>query len=126
MTALTLVLKYFFIDLIGGIIRWPVWWYTKGLVLVLQWAVNSVQGYARMLAISVWIKNIFVPMFGQRDWQSRLISFFMRVFQIIARGFVLIVWTLIIALLTVLYIALPIVAALMAIYHLTGGFIVYA
>jgi len=40
----------------------------------------------------VWIKNIFTPMYGQTDWQGKLISFFMRLFQIIFRGIVMTFW----------------------------------
>jgi len=30
------------------------------------------------VGLRVWLKNLFAPMFGQTDWQGRLISFFMR------------------------------------------------
>jgi len=43
------------------------------------------------MGLGVWIKNLFVPMFQQYDWQGRIISFFMRLFQIIFRfiGFII-------------------------------------
>ena len=77
-----------------------------------------------MLALGVWIKNIFVPMFGQRDWQSRLISVFMRIVNIVGRSIALFFWTLIVIFLVGVYLVLPIVAALAAIYHLTGNLFV--
>lgn len=124
MSTFSLALKYFFIDLIGGVLRWPLWWYTKGLQLRFAWAVNSITNYGRMLALGVWIKNIFVPMFGQRDWQSRLISVFMRIVNIVGRSIALFFWTLIVIFLVGVYLVLPIVAALAAIYHLTGNLFV--
>ena len=44
------------------------------------------------LAIGIWIKHVFTPMYGQHDWQGRLISFFMRVVQIILRAIALVAW----------------------------------
>lgn len=126
MSTFTLALKYFFIDLIGGVIKWPWWWYTQGLVLRLRWARDTIRVYAKMLALGVWIKNIFVPMFGQRDWQSRLISFFIRLVQIFARGLLLIVWSLVVIVAVIIYIALPPVVIIAGIYHLLGSMIAYA
>lgn len=121
MSTFTLGLRYFFIDLIGGIIRWPFWWYTKGFVHVTRSGMNFIKMYARMLSIRVWIKNIFVPMFGMYDWQSRLISFFMRVAQIIIRSIGLFFLTIAVFFLIAAYlISLP-VAIVGAVYHLTGG-----
>lgn len=115
-----LAFKYLFVDLIGGVIRWPLWWYTKGLALRFAWARNSITGYAKMVALGVWVKNIFVPMFGQRDWQSRLISVFMRIVNIIGRGIALMFWSLIVLALVILYLALPIISVVLALYHLAG------
>jgi len=79
------------LQVLGEILYFPVWWYSVGLLrfskaLGLFWL-----GQEESLGLSVWIKNIFVPMYGQRDIASRLISFVMRTVQIIFRGFVLLV-----------------------------------
>ncbi|MFH1631528.1 MAG: hypothetical protein ABIA47_00685 [bacterium] len=124
MPVLTLTIKYIIVDLVGGVLRWPVWWYTRGFILVGSWGVGSIRNYAKSIALRVWIKNIFVPMFGYYDWQSRLISFFMRVAQIIGRTIALILWTLLILLALVVYIVLPLIAVFAAIFHLTGGLFV--
>ena len=67
MQSFTLGIKYLFIDLIGGIIRWPFWWYTSGLRYFLGWAFRTVAGYGQTIGVGVWVKNIFVPMYGQND-----------------------------------------------------------
>lgn len=82
--------------------------------------VDSIVLYARMLNIAVWIKNIFVPMFGQRDWQSRLISIFMRTVQIIGRGIFLLFWTLLMVTLFLLYTVAPIASFGFFFYHFLG------
>jgi hypothetical protein len=46
-------------------------------------------------------------MFAQYDWQGRLISFFVRIFQIIVRGLALLVWLILIWLWLLIWIFLP-------------------
>jgi len=70
----------------------PIWWYSFGLVeagkkLGIFWLNQE-----KSLGLRVWVKNIFVPMYGQYDWAGRIISFFIRLIQIIFRGFILIFW----------------------------------
>lgn len=86
-----------------------------------QGSVTTLRGYARYFAIEVWIKNIFVPMFGQHDWQSRLISVFMRLVQIIGRSLALVVVTLGIVLVSVLYLVAPVAVMLLLAYNVMGS-----
>jgi hypothetical protein len=77
------------LQVLGEILYFPVWWYSVGLLrfskaLGLFWL-----GQEESLGLSVWVRNIFVPMYGQRDIASRLISFVMRAVQIIFRGLIL-------------------------------------
>jgi len=107
MQTFVLGLRYFFIDLLWGVLRFPIWWYTGGAIFVGTWAFNTVFGYTKMLAVGVWIKNIFVPMFGFYDWQSRLISVFMRLANIIGRSIAVAILSVLIACLFVIYLLLP-------------------
>ncbi len=59
----------------------------------------------------LWLKNIFVPMFGQYDWQGRLVSFFMRLVQVVVRSVALVFWLIACLVLFVLWLALPVVVA---------------
>lgn len=121
MNHLTLALEYFFVDLVGGVLHWPIWWYSRGLAFVVKKSFDWVKGYARSISLSVWIKNLFVPMFGMYDWQSRIISFFMRVFQIIARTIALCIASILICLFLIVYVVSLPVVALCFIYYLTGS-----
>lgn len=87
------VIEHLLMDTATAVLRWPIWWYSAGFVAMLKWFVSNVQYYARLSAVGVWLRNIFTPMFGQYDWQSRLISFLVRVGNIIVRGFGLLLWT---------------------------------
>jgi hypothetical protein len=107
-------------DIGGDIVRFPLWWYGVGLVHAAQYVVGFVQGYARKLGFMVWVKNIFTPMFGRYDWQSRLISVFMRAMNIIFRGFAVCMVAVIGLFGFAVYVALPIAAVVFALFHLTA------
>ncbi|MSU75754.1 MAG: hypothetical protein EXS55_04555 [Candidatus Magasanikbacteria bacterium] len=74
------------------IIYFPLWWYTGGLKHALLWCVGVLKRGNQSLAPGLWLKNIFVPMYGQYDWQGKIISFFMRLAQVVFRTSALLVW----------------------------------
>lgn len=87
-------IKYVLIDLIGDILYWPLWWYSKGTVKAGLFCLNGIKDQEERLGVMIWIKNISTPMFGQYDIEGRLISFFVRIIQIIARIVLLFVWVI--------------------------------
>lgn len=107
--------------MVGDLVYFPVWWYSTGLGEAASFALRALRGYSRTLGLSVWVQNLFVPMYGQNDWQSRIISFFMRLVQIIGRVIILAVWSLMILSLLTLYVAAPVLLISLALYHLLGG-----
>ncbi len=109
--------RYFFVDLLGGIVFFPVWWYTLGLARVGRMALRALDEERRSLAIGVWIKNLFVPMYNANDIAGRLISFFMRTVQIIGRTIVFAVYFILVAALFTAYLLLPVFVVLQILYH---------
>lgn len=105
----------------SDIILFPVWWYSRGLLLVWRWSWQTLQDYAEYFALRIWIQNLFVPMFGQYDWQSRLISVVMRIVQIVGRGLFLLGILFGLIILNMLYLAMPMCSMLFALYHLLGS-----
>lgn len=97
MSFLLLAIPQAFLTAAKDIAYFPVWWYTLGLMGVVRGAGLMVAGQAKGLAIGVWAANLFTPMYGQYDWEGRLISFFVRVVQIIARSIALAVWVVVAA-----------------------------
>jgi hypothetical protein len=85
----------------------PIWWYTFGLVKALRWSFDLLQEGNETLAPGIWLRNIFVPMFGQYDWQGRIISFVMRLIQIIFRSIFLLFWLIICVACFVAYLLIP-------------------
>lgn len=100
------------ISLFLEIIYFPVWWYSVGFFRFFGNVRLFLLGQERLLGFMVWAKNIFVPMYGQSDFAGRLISFFMRLIQVIARGLVLLLWFFICLAALVSWLALPILLTL--------------
>lgn len=73
------------VQIIWDFLYFPLWWYTVGFLRFL----GGVGGFLRdewvIIGAGVWIKNLFTPMYGQRDFVSRAISFVVRLIQIIFR-----------------------------------------
>lgn len=96
------------ISLILEIVYFPIWWYSVGFFRIAKNIWRFFLGREKALGFSIWLKNIFVPMYGQYDWAGRLISFFIRLIQIAFRGIVLFFWGLISLFLVFGWLALPI------------------
>ena len=104
-----LILQNIFLEMFKDMVYAPVWWYSKGIIFWLKKISNLVKSGNEMFAPGLWAKNIFVPMFGQYDWQGRIISFVMRFAQVVVRGFLLGVWVGGCLVLSVLWIIFPLV-----------------
>ena len=89
------------------IIYFPFWWYSVGFIRFLRSLGGFLRNREESLAWFVWVKNIFRPMYGQGDFAGRLISFVMRLIQIIFRGVALIFFVLVAFILAVVWLALP-------------------
>lgn len=105
--------KEFFLD---GF-QFPLWWYTRGINYAFQKCLDLVRRGNNELAPGVWLTNLFVPMYGQYDWQGRLISFFMRLVLLIFRGGALVLWVGVCMLLFFAWLVVPLFVA----YYLFGS-----
>jgi hypothetical protein len=115
-----MALKFVAVDMIGSVLYYPIWWYTGGMARAARYCGGVVAGVARTLGWSVWIKNLFVPMFGQRDIVSRLISFFMRLVTIVAYSVVLLILSIVMFVVFLLWLALPFLVVFEFGNHLLG------
>ncbi len=78
--------RFVLVDLIADFVFFPVWWYTAGFVRALRTANGWLTQTRRMMAVGLWTKNLFVPMFAQYDVWGRVISFLVRVAMIVGRS----------------------------------------
>jgi len=104
-----------FVDILGSIAYFPLWWYTRGLGNVVGAALHAIRYRSQSYALKIWIRNFFVPMYGQYDWAGRLISVFMRFFVILGRSIALAVESVIYGVGIVIWIIAPPVTILLAI-----------
>lgn len=103
-----LVIQRIILEFLLDIIYLPLWWYTGGVKNALFFCWHLLQAGNLRLAPGLWLRNIFVPMFGQADWRGRLVSFFMRVVNVIGRSIALFFWLLIVVFIFGLWLAFPI------------------
>ena len=108
------------LDFIREILYFPIWWYSVGLLRAAKFFWQRIKNMEVRLGVGVWVKNIFTPMFGQRDIAGVLISFFMRIFQIIVRTIVLFLWSVIVLLGFFIWIALPVFVVLGIVLNLAA------
>lgn len=104
-----LVLQRLTLEALFDLVYWPVWWYTGGLVYISKKAYSIFQFGNEWLSPSIWLVNLFVPMYGQYDVAGRIISFFMRLVNVILRSFALLVWSVVSVLLCVIWILTPLI-----------------
>ncbi|MDA3802442.1 MAG: hypothetical protein PF488_00905 [Patescibacteria group bacterium] len=94
-------------EMLGKILYFPVWWYTVGLFKKIKSLLKMIKDREKNIGLSVWVKNIFVPMYGQYDFSGRMISFFIRFFQILYRSFVMLFWIFVAIISVLFWIAIP-------------------
>jgi hypothetical protein len=107
-------------ETIWHIVFFPIWWYSRGFVLVSRFAGSSIKNQYINLGLGVWLSNLFVPMYGASDIASRIISFFIRFLMVVVRGLALLLWTIVVAGFLIFYLALLLVTILGFLYHGLG------
>lgn len=105
--AAVAAVRFVALDLVGDALAFPVWWYTAGFLKFLGWLGVQARAQWHTIGLGVWLKNLFVPMFGQTDVWGRIISFFIRLGQIIGRGIWYLATLLLIVVAAVLWVAFP-------------------
>lgn len=108
------------LEILKDILYFPLWWYSMGLWNFVQGIVQFLKNREKGLGLSVWLKNIFKPMYGQHDWQGILISIFMRLVQIVFRSVLMLVYFLLAVLAFIVWVILPLLIVFEIIVQLSG------
>lgn len=113
-------LKYIAIEIIWDIIYFPIWWYTKGLKKVANYCIQSAIFHInRRLALGIWLKSIFKPMYGDYTREGRIISFFMRLIVLLWKLVAVLLWLIVLFLLFIGWIILPLIIFYYIVYQTT-------
>jgi len=105
-------------DLLFDFVYFPLWWYTAGAKHAFLFSLQLLKNGNLYLAPGLWLRNIFVPMFGQHDLQGRLVSFFMRLVNVFGRSIALLVWLVFCILVFCFWLELPVAVVYMFIQSL--------
>ena len=95
-------------DFFWHLVYFPIWWYTLGLKKALFYCFDLLRSGNDLMSPGLWLRNLFVPMFGQSDWEGRIVSVFMRLVNVIIRGIGLLFWLLAVIFIFLLWIFWPI------------------
>ena len=112
--------KFVFSETVGSVLRFPMWWYSDGLLRLAKWIIQKLNYRWRAYSFVIWMQNLFVPMYGQHDWSGRIVSFVMRLVVLIGRGIGLFFEALAYLVLTFVYVLLPVLSLIMMVYSLTS------
>jgi hypothetical protein len=107
-------------ETLRDILFFPLWWYSRGLIQLSNNLIKFMINREKGLAFFVWVKNFFKPMYGQSDWQGRLISMGMRLVMIIFRGLALLFWLIMSIGVFILWLFLPILVIFELMFQFYG------
>jgi len=96
------------VEFILDFFYFPIWWYTGGAKKVILFCAEFFLEANSYLAPGLWLRNILTPMYGQYDWQGRIMSFFMRLANVVIRFIGLFIWLLLTLLLFFIWMITPI------------------
>lgn len=78
----TRLLRFALIDFALNVSRFPLWWYSRGVQRAWRWYVAGLASFLEWSGLVVVLKNLGRPMYGDFSRSGRVISFFVRLFQI--------------------------------------------
>ncbi len=110
--------KFIFTETLGSVLRFPFWWYGDGLMLLGKWIVHQLDYRWKSFAFVIWMRNLFVPMYGQYDWSGRFVSFIVRLAVLIGRGIFICFEAAAYLVLLLAYVSAPPLSLLAAVYSL--------
>ncbi len=90
--------------------------------MITLWFAKSLQSSIRFFGLDIWIKNLFVPMYGETTIAGRLISFGVRLFMIVFRGIGVAASFVFFVLVVCFYLAIFPISILGILYNFTGMF----
>jgi hypothetical protein len=106
------------IDEIKTLLYFLIWWYSRGFLNAFKGAMAFIVSMDETLGFRIWVRNLFVPMFGQHDFSGRVISFFLRLFQILVKGLMLLFVIVIVIVFLIIWLLLPFFVLYQAFIHI--------
>jgi hypothetical protein len=86
------MIKDLFLDTLIEFFYFPLWWYSRGLKKAALFCWQRIRSGWRALALSILLKNIFRPMYGQKGVVAYLLSLNTHLWQISWRFILMAGW----------------------------------
>jgi hypothetical protein len=100
--------KFLIVDIIGDFLFWPVWWYTVGLRDMAKFVLKQIRDVWKSMALGLWIRNFFVPMYADRSILGRGISLVIRLIFLVWKSVWFVAWSIPSIVLLILWIVTPV------------------
>ena len=88
--------------------------------MVIERFTRAISNFSEVLAVRVWAKNLFIPMYGDASVLGRAISFGIRLVMLIARSFSVGIYILGIVVVLLAYFFILPISIIGFLNHLTG------
>jgi hypothetical protein len=108
MSSYKIIVKDLFLDTLWEIFYFPIWWYSRGLKKTAFFCWQKIRDGWRSLALSIFLKSFFKPMYGQRGWDAYFLSLFARFWQVGWRFILMALWAMIWFFVLLTWMALPV------------------
>jgi len=108
MNAYKIFIKDLFLDTVWEVLYFPIWWYSRGFKKTAIFCWNRVNHGWKSLALSIFIKNFFRPMYGQHGWDVYILSLVIHSIQISWRLLLMAIWFSLWLFILILWIFLPV------------------
>jgi len=105
-----LAVKFVAKELVGDVLYWPLWWYSRGLVDFIKKRIKGITEFEENIGLTIWVINWSKPMYGQYDIAGKLISLVIRTLGIFWKGLQLMVYLLVQVILLILWLVVPLLA----------------
>lgn len=94
-SAVVKATRFVFKDVLFDVFRFPIWWYTTGTANAARFTWQEFLSILNRLSISILVRNLGKPMYGDYSKSGRIISFFVRIIVFIFRFAGMMIWTLV-------------------------------
>ncbi len=104
---ITNTFKFVAFNVVGDFLYFPIWWYSGGLKARFKFLIKQIRAANRRSALLLWLKNMFVPMYGYYDFTSRAISLVIRLVMLVFKVTVFLIWFIFHLTIFLIYFLLP-------------------
>lgn len=101
-----------------NLVTFPLWWYSVGLRLVMDWARHNFRFGVKKSGFSLFVRYMHAPLYGDYTRSGRIISFLLRVVLLFAKIIALGLRLLLLVIIVIGFVIILPLSLLLGIYSL--------